>query len=128
MDWDRAIKSFHTFIKVDKSLSGNTIEAYIHDVALFRSFLDVEGLSIGPDEVELKHLRQFLSHLTEDKKLEANSQARIVSGLKAFYKALLMQDEIEKNPLTLLEAPKIGRNCLMYSVCKKLMPWKMSST
>lgn len=109
MDWDRAIKSFHTFIKVDKSLSGNTIEAYIHDIAMFRSFLEEDGLSIGPDEVELKHLRQFLSHLTEVKKLEANSQARIVSGLKAFYKALLLQDEIEKNPLTLLEAPKIGR-------------------
>jgi integrase/recombinase XerD len=92
---------------------------------MFVLFSRRRWIIIGPDDVELKHLRQVFSHLTEVKKSGTNSLARIVSGLKAFYKARLMQDEIEKNPLTLLEAPKKGRNLPIVLICR-IEPWKMS--
>lgn len=108
MDWNSSIKAFHTYLKVDKSLSINTIDAYLHDIHLLLDFLDEQQLSLNPTEITLGQVRKFLNYLTE-LGICATSQARIVSGLKAFYKALLMQNLIENNPLELLEAPKIGR-------------------
>jgi len=109
MDWNTSIKAFNTFLKVDKSLSSNTIEAYLHDINLLMDFLKEQPLSINPTEVTLNQVRDFLNQLTEIG-ICATSQARIVSGLKAFYKSLLMQNLIDTNPLELLEAPKVGRH------------------
>jgi len=109
MDWNTSIKAFNTFLKVDKSLSSNTIEAYLHDIHLLMDFLKEQPLSINPTEVTLNQVRDFLNQLTEIG-ICATSQARIVSGLKAFYKSLLMQNLIDTNPLELLEAPKVGRH------------------
>lgn len=108
MDWTASLRLFHAFLKVDKSLSDNTIKAYLHDVHLLMDFLQEKKIILSPTEVSLEHARQFMDYLTE-LGISATSQARIVSGIKAFYKSLLVQNEIDVNPLELLEAPKIGR-------------------
>ncbi len=108
MKWNVLIKSFKAFLKVDKSLSINTIEAYLHDLKLFVNFLEQQQLTLSPFEISIAHARAFLNYLTE-LEISATSQARIVSGLKAFYKFMQLQNLIDDNPLELLEAPKIGR-------------------
>lgn len=108
MDWTASLRLFHAFLKVDKSLSDNTIKAYLHDVQLLINFLEEKKTGLSPTEVTLEHARKFLDRLTE-LGISATSQARIVSGIKAFYKSLLAQNGIDVNPLELLEAPKIGR-------------------
>lgn len=108
MDWTASFRSFHAFLKVDKSLSNNTIQAYLHDVHLLIDFFQEKKILLSPTEVTLEHARKFMEHLTE-LGISVTSQARIVSGIKAFYKSLLAQNLIDVNPLELLEAPKIGR-------------------
>lgn len=108
MDWESSLKLFNTFLKVDKSLSKNTVQAYLHDVQLLIDFLEEKNISVLPIDVNIEHARAFMDYLT-DLGISATSQARIVSGLKAFYKSFLMQNLIDTNPLELLEAPKIGR-------------------
>ncbi|MGI6292558.1 MAG: site-specific tyrosine recombinase XerD [Bacteroidales bacterium] len=108
MKWDTLIKSFNTFLKVDKSLSPNTIDAYLHDLKLFTDFLEQHQLTLSPSEIKITHVRTFLDYLSE-LEISATSQARIVSGLKAFYKFMQIENLMDDNPLELLETPKIGR-------------------
>lgn len=108
MKWDTLIKSFNTFLKVDKSLSPNTIDAYLHDLKLFTDFLEQHQLTLSPSEIKITHVRTFLDYLSE-LEISATSQARIVSGLKAFYKFMQIENLMDDNPLELIETPKIGR-------------------
>lgn len=108
MKWNTLIKSFNTFLKVDKSLSPNTIDAYLHDLKLFTDFLEQHQLTLSPSEIKITHVRTFLDYLSE-LEISATSQARIVSGLKAFYKFMQIENLMDDNPLELLETPKIGR-------------------
>ena len=85
MNWDIYIKGFKSFLKLEKSLSTNTIEAYIHDIDKLFQYIDYFKLNLSPTTVELKHLEDFLRWINEFG-LSANSQARIISGIKAFYK------------------------------------------
>ena len=108
MNWDTYIKNFRTFLKLEKSLSVNSIDAYSSDLQKLVSFLEMHELDLQPSQVEHRHLSDFLawiSHLG----LNARSQARIISGIRAFYKFLLLEDLIETDPTTLLESPRIGR-------------------
>jgi integrase/recombinase XerD len=89
-------------------LSGNTIEAYIHDVEKLLQFLDLKKYSLLPKEVELKHLQEFLKWITE-LGISAHSQARLISGIKAFYRYLLLENITSIDPTALLSAPKLGR-------------------
>jgi integrase/recombinase XerD len=106
--WLAYINGFKLYLQLEKSLSKNSIEAYLHDVEKFTQFLQLESQQLNPGQVKLKHLRDFIGYLNQIG-LEANSQARIVSGLKAFYKYLLMEDEIKQSPAELLEAPRLSR-------------------
>ena len=91
--WQAYINGFKLYLQLEKSLSKNSISAYLHDVEKLTQFLAIEGLQLSPIQIKIKHLRDFINYLNH-LGLEANSQARIVSGLKAFYKYLLMEDEI----------------------------------
>lgn len=108
MNWDKHIKDFGIFLKLEKSLSGNSIEAYVRDVGKLTSFLEMKGYDISPEEVELQHLSEFLVWINEVG-LGARSQARIISGIKSFFKFLLLEDVVETDPTSLLETPRIGR-------------------
>ena len=107
MSWDDSIVDFIVYLRVEKSLSPNSIEAYSEDVRKLRMYMEELGLS-SPKEVELSHIENFLAHLY-DFKLSKTSQTRILSGVKAFFKYLLLEDAIESSPTELIEAPKASR-------------------
>lgn len=108
MNWAQSIKGFKVFLRLEKSLSKNSIEAYIHDIKKLVAYLEFEQLNISPEMVELKHIQRFIKNLNE-LGLAAKSQARIISGLKSFYKYLVSEDILKVDPTLLLEAPKTGR-------------------
>ncbi|MDK2977791.1 MAG: integrase/recombinase XerD [Bacteroidales bacterium] len=108
MDWESAITQFKNFIKLEKGLSQNTIMSYERDIRKFVRFLEINNLKVSPEEITLSHLKDFIGWINE-MELHARSQARIISGLKAFYKYLIIEDYIDKDPTMLLETPNIGR-------------------
>jgi integrase/recombinase XerD len=108
MIWQNYIKNFNSYLHLEKSLSANSISAYIHDIEKLTQFLDLIQLKIEPAEVELQHLQNFIKWINE-LGLNARSQARIISGIKAFFNYLLLEDLIDSSPAELLDSPKIGR-------------------
>jgi integrase/recombinase XerD len=108
MNWDAAIKDFESFLRLEKGLSANSIAAYRTDIHKLVSFLEIRNMDLPPEQVDRKLLQQFLGWISE-LGLSARSQARILSGLKAFYHHLLLEDRMEKDPTALLEGPKLGR-------------------
>ena len=108
MEWESSIKDFEDFLKLEKGLSVNSIEAYKADIRKVMQFMEIRQLSGGPETLEHEQLHQFLVWINE-LELSARSQARILSGLKAFYRFLLLDDLIDKDPTALLEGPRLGR-------------------
>ncbi len=108
MSWQPYIKDFKIFLQLEKSLSPNSIEAYARDIDKLLIFMELQYDSLPPTRVELHHLTSFLAWVNE-LGLSARSQARIISGIKSFYKFLLLEDVIETDPTSLLEPPRIGR-------------------
>ncbi|RFZ94450.1 site-specific tyrosine recombinase XerD [Mucilaginibacter conchicola] len=108
MDWPSAIKGFKTYLKLERSLAGNSIEAYTRDIEKLHQFAEAERYDLQPDKFALSDLRGFINWISE-LGMTATSQARILSGIKAFYKFLLMDDVIQADPSELLEMPRIAR-------------------
>lgn len=108
MDWISSRKGFRQYLVLEKSLSANSIQAYLHDVSRFENFLIATGHSISPAQVSYDHLLQFVGSLTKIG-VAASSQARMISGLRAFYKYLLLEDQLETDPTQNLELPKLAR-------------------
>lgn len=99
------IKKYRQYLRLEKSLSKNTLDAYLTDLDKLLSFLLLEG--IGITDVTLNDLQRFAAGL-HDIGIHARSQARIISGIKSFFHFLIMADYIEADPSELLEGPKIG--------------------
>jgi integrase/recombinase XerD len=108
MDWEGILPGYRGFLKLEKGLSGNSIEAYLADVAKLRQYLELHQVDAAPSEIDQDTLRSFLMWISE-LGLSARSQARILSGLKAFYRYLLLEDLVQKDPTALLEGPRLGR-------------------
>ncbi|HND72217.1 MAG TPA: site-specific tyrosine recombinase XerD [Bacteroidia bacterium] len=102
------LNGFSAYIKLEKSLSANSNEAYMHDVELLYEFLLETHPEKNVEKLTLDHLQEFIQWINE-RNLSARSQARIISGIKAFYKYLLLENIISDDPTTLLETPKLGR-------------------
>lgn len=120
--WDLQIKLFVNYLKLERSLSGNSVEAYIRDVEKLKQFMEMKHPSVNAVQVSSKHLQGFLAYINE-LGMSAYSQARILSGIKAFYKYLLFEELIEKDPTLLIEGPKLGRklpDTLSYTEIEKL--------
>lgn len=108
--WDLAIKYFSRYLKVERSLSKNSVSAYLDDVAKLELFFFKNNeTGMLPGEISSKELRDFIQNLHEIG-LSAASQARIVSGIRSFYAFLFEEDFISENPALLLEGPKLGRH------------------
>ena len=106
--WEPYKKGFKAYLQLEKSLAGNSISAYLHDVEMFTDYLQAADTLKQPREVELKDLQTFLKWVTE-LGLTPGSQARTISGLRAFYKYCLLEQLSNTNPTELLEAPKLKR-------------------
>ena len=108
MNWTAYTNGFIAYLKLEKSLSANSISAYEHDVRLLQQFLDIKKYDLVPEKIEMKHLQEFIKYVNE-LGLNDYSQARIISGIRAFYKYLLMEDVISIDPTALLEGPRLKR-------------------
>jgi len=106
MSWMRYIKDFVSFLKIEKGLAENSIFAYQNDVDKLKDFAEANSLEV--DQIELSHLNAFVKELYE-LGLSARTQARILSGVKQFFRFLLLEGELKKDPSELLEMPKIGK-------------------
>lgn len=121
--WELNIKHFSNYLKLERSLSDNSIEAYVHDVELLHQFVKLKHTQLSAVKVTAKHLQEFLEYLNE-LGMSAHSQARILSGIKGFFKYLLFEEMIDKDPTALLEGPKLGRklpDTLSYLEIEKLL-------
>jgi integrase/recombinase XerD len=106
--WTSLIRQFRHHLKLERSLSENSIDAYTRDVEKLAAFSEREFPETGPLTLELEHLRRFVNALAK-LEVSAYTQARIISGIKAFYRFLMYEDRIKEDPSQLLEAPKLGR-------------------
>jgi integrase/recombinase XerD len=109
MNWKAYINGFRSFLKLERSLSGNSIEAYLHDIDLLLTFFAGHHPDLTPSRVTLQHLQDFLKWVNREKGFSATSQARLVSGIRAFYRYLLSENMIDHDPTELLEMPQLLR-------------------
>ena len=99
------VERFRQYLILEKSLSAKTAEAYLHDVGLLDEFLGEKKL----ENVEISDLQDFAKYLQKDQEVKATSQARILSGVRAFYRFLVLEGTLKTNPAQLIDTPKLAR-------------------
>jgi integrase/recombinase XerD len=108
MNWTISIRGFKSYLELEKSLSDLSVEAYLRDVKKLHHY-SIEFLDhVGPETIDLNTFQHFLSHQF-DLGIAPSSQARLISGIKAFYTFLVLENEVAVNPIDLIEAPNVGR-------------------
>ena len=108
MKWKAEINGFRTYLKLEKGLSGKSVEAYLRDVEKLSQFAELNYTSKSLDSIKLNDLREFIEWITSIG-LSARSQSRIISGIKSFFSYLALENIVKENPTDLLESPKISR-------------------
>jgi len=108
MDWNSAISGFRVYLKLERSMSCHSQDAYLRDVKKLQEYAAMSESPIPPDQLNYSNLQAFVMYL-HNLGLGDRSQARIISGIKSFYKYLLLEDVIEDDPTELLEGPKLKR-------------------
>ena len=108
MDWQSGLSGFKSYLKLERSLSANTVEAYLHDVDKLVQFFAGRSQDKDPAEITSEDLKDFLVWVNELGMLPP-TQARVLSGLKAFFKYLVLENKISIDPSVLLESPKMSR-------------------
>lgn len=106
--WDSYKNGFKAYLQLERSLSDNSVEAYLRDLEKLTQFLQQKKYLKNPDAIELKDLQQFVQWIAE-LGMTASSQARIISGLRGFYKYCYIENIAKNDPTVLLEAPKLKR-------------------
>src|SRR4051812_21342133 len=99
--WEVYKKGFKGWLRLERSLSENSVSAYLHDVEKFTEFLQINGTLKSPDKVELKDLEVFVKW-AHGLGMTATTQGRIISGLRTFYKYCLIEEITKKDPTVLL--------------------------
>jgi integrase/recombinase XerD len=107
MNWSPYIKSFQSYLKIERGLSKNTVANYTFDLERLCAFLNGNNISVAPEKITEETIQQFIYAVS--KEVNARSQARIISGLKSFFSYLIFEDYRTDSPMELIEAPKIGR-------------------
>ncbi len=107
MDWKNAIAQFKLFLKLEKQLSDNSIAGYINDVQKLKNYVENYNEAILPAQVTTDLIQAFIYDLSD--LVSPHTQARLISGLRLFYKFLMLENLITANPLDLIESPKLSR-------------------
>ena len=110
MNWNSYIKSFQSYLKIERGLSKNTVANYTFDLERLCTFLLENNISVSPEKINEETIQQFIYSIS--KEVNARSQARIISGLKSFFLYMIFEDYRTDSPMELIEAPKIGRKLL----------------
>ena len=108
MSWDIWINSYQQYLRIEKSLSIHTIDAYKRDIKKLGQYFTTNENPKNPKDVQYEDFMGFLAQLHQEK-ISARSQSRIISSIKSFYKFLFLEKEITTNPSDLIESPKIGK-------------------
>ena len=106
--WDPYKKGFKAWLQLEKSLSDHSVEAYLHDIDKLTAYLMFNAIEKSPSQLDLKELERFLIWIN-GLGMTATSQARIISGLRSFYKYCLLEQITQQDPTMLLESPKLKR-------------------
>jgi integrase/recombinase XerD len=107
LSWKQSFKNFENYLRLEKSLSENSIEAYLNDIRKLEEFAVESEKNFSPTTVTYSDLKDFINWFGADNQ-NARTQSRVLSGIRAFFKFLLIDGEIEENPSSLIESPKIG--------------------
>ena len=107
--WEAYLKGFKAYLQLERSMSDNTIEAYQHDVAMLRDHVTDTFPGVGAEQISIEHLQSLLANINEIG-LSAGTQARVLSGIKSFFRYLTLEEVIRKDPTELLDAPKLRRS------------------
>ncbi|HEX5554154.1 MAG TPA: site-specific tyrosine recombinase XerD [Chitinophagaceae bacterium] len=121
--WAAYLRGFKAYLELERSLSENSVSAYLHDVMLLTQYLSMATEKPAAEKVTIGDLQGFIQGVAE-LGMTTTSQARIISGIKSFYKYLLMEEVVTQNPAELLEAPKLSRKLpevLTFEEIEKLM-------
>lgn len=106
--WEGYKKGFKAYLQLEKSLSPNSVEAYLRDIEKFTQYLELHHELKNPQQIDLAHLEKFLRYISE-LGINAASQSRIISGLRSFYHYCLQEQITTKDPTALLETPKLKK-------------------
>ncbi|OOG68888.1 site-specific tyrosine recombinase/integron integrase [Flavobacterium sp. A45] len=107
MKWESYLKSYQSYLKIERGLSKNTIDNYSFDIERLCLFLNQNSIQVSPIVINEETVQQFIYAVS--KEVNPRSQARIISGLKSFFSYLIFEDFRNDNPLELMESPKTGR-------------------
>jgi len=108
MNWNAWKKGFETYLKLERSLSENSVAAYLRDLDKLIDFVEKRFGNLKPTDLTKHHLSEFISE-TGAGNISSRSQARLISGIRAFFKYLLIEDVISENPASTLETPRLER-------------------
>ena len=106
--WIKYRKDYQSYLKIEKSLSENSVFAYLRDFDKLTEYVDAANSSKSPQEIELADLQKMVRWISE-MGISSRSQARMISGIRNFFFYLILEDEIEVDPTELLDLPKIGK-------------------
>ena len=106
--WQSYIKHFKNYLRLERSFSDHSVQAYVRDTEKLAEFLEIEQINVSPVDLKEEHLLAFLKYISE-MGLAAHSQARMLSGIRSFYKYLLLENEIKEDPTELIESPRLPR-------------------
>lgn len=106
--WQSYIKHFKNYLRLERSFSDNSVQAYVRDTEKLAEFLEIEQIGVSPSELREEHLLAFLKYIAE-LGMAAHSQARMLSGIKSFYRFLLLENVIKEDPTELIESPRLPR-------------------
>lgn len=109
MDWHAAREGFVNYLKLERSMAMHSVDAYLRDLDKLQHYAESKNPKLSPEAIQMDDVEDFLSWLQQFG-LEERSQARILSGIKAFYKYFLIEELIQINPTELIEGPKLKRN------------------
>lgn len=107
LSWKQSFRNFETYLRLEKSLSENSVDAYLNDVFKLEQYFSEKGIDISPANISYQDLKEFIFWYGAGNK-NTRTQSRVISGIRAYFKFLLIEGEIEENPSSLIESPKIG--------------------
>ncbi len=108
MNWSSLHKGFKTYLRLERSLSANSISAYLQDISKLEVFFEEQGLGKSVKDIRIDDLKSFLKWINLQG-MSPHTQARTLSGIKAFFKYLLLEHLIQTDPSALIESPKLSR-------------------
>lgn len=119
MDWEKALRGFRMYLKLERSLSDRTVQAYAHDIGKLRAFAEEHAPPLAPDRLTLDDLQAFITSQARAG-LAASSQARLLSAVRVFHRSLLVDKAIDSDPSELIESPRLGRKLPVFLTIEEI--------